>query len=278
MSNLYVDVDERSTDRLRSTLRRLRNTGRYFRDLRDDDDAVQYLLDVLFPDGVLRAWHMANISLDSVQERTTLALRPVILAPESWPFARGLSLGVSGSWPRTAPQPVLRIRDVFEIADAPTRAFEAQAEAFVYQAVRVPRGVAFADNLLNSQLATALPLISRDTQQRLQDWTGFIEWKRNLVRACARGLRYVSRAWSEDGNNLVFNLQVSDETTLVDALKALRNETLQAFPLEASADPWTFTPAEETEPRGRRARASVQGIPLGRAAPRGPRPGPFPHR
>jgi len=271
MANLYVDVDERSTDRLRNTLRRLRNTGRYFPDLRDDDDAVQYLLDVLFPDGVLSAWHVANVSLDNLQERTTLALRPVILAPESWPFPRGFSLGVSGSWPRTAPQPVLRIRDVFEIADAPTRAFEAQAEAFVYQAGRVPRGVALADNLLNSQLATALPLISRDTQERLQDWTGFIEWKRNLVRACARGLRYVARGWSEDGSTLVFRLQVSDEVALVDALKSLRNQDLQAFPLEASTDPWTFTPAEESEQRGRRTRTPAQGVPLGRAAQRDPR-------
>lgn len=271
MANLYVDVDERSTDRLRSTLRRLRNTGRYFLNLRDDDDPVQYLLDVLFPDGALRVWHVANVSLDNAQERTTLALRPVILTPESWPFPRGFSLGVTGSWPRTAPQPVLRIRDVFEIADAPTRAFEAQAEAFVYQAERVPRGVPFADNLLNSRLATALPLISRDTQQRLQDWTGFIEWKRNLVRACARGLRYVARGWSEDGSNLVFRLQVSDDAALIDALKLLRNESLQAFPLEASADPWTFTPVEETEQRGRRARQSAQGTPLGRAAQRDPR-------
>lgn len=271
MANLYIDVDERSTERLRGTVRRLHRTGRYFQDLHEDDDPVQYLLDVLFPDGAPRTWHVANVSLDNLQERTTLALRPVILAPEAWPFPRGFSLGVSGSWPRTAPQPVLRIRDVFEIADAPTRAFEAQAQAFVYQAERVPRGVPFADNLLNSQLAVELPLISRETQQRLQDWTGFIEWKRNLVRACARGLRYVARGWSEDGNNLVFRLQVSDEAALVDALKSLRNESLQAFPLEASADPWTFTPAEETEQRGRRGRMSAQGTPLGRATSRDPR-------
>lgn len=271
MANLYVDVDERSTERLRGTLRRLHRTGRYFQDLREDDDPVQYLLDVLFPDGAPRAWHVANVSLDHLQERTTLALRPVILAPEAWPFPRGFSLGVSGSWPRTVHQPVLRIRDVFEIADAPTRDFEAQAQAFVYQAERVPRGVPMADNLLNSQLADALPLISHETQQRLQDWTGFIDWKRNLVRACARGLRYIARGWSEDGNHLVFRLQVSDEAALVDALKSLRNETLQAFPLEASADPWTFTPTEETEQRGRRGRMSAQGIPLGRAASRDPR-------
>lgn len=265
MANLYVDVDgDKAAERLRRTVRRLRDTGRYFPDLRRDDDCVGYLLDMLFPDGVPREWHVANLSL--APERATLALRPAIRAAEAWPFPPGFSLAVVGSWPRNVPQPVFRIRDVFEIADTPTRSFEEQHEAFVYQAERVPRGVRLTENFLNEGLAERLPLISRDTRDRLEDWSAFIEWKRRLVRACARGLRYVAREWTPKGE-LAFRLQVRDEAALADALRVLRNDTLQAFPLEASSDPWEFTPAEEGEQRGRRRQ---QGVTLGRPVQREP--------
>lgn len=263
MANLYVDIDERAVARLTATMTRLYRTGRYFQDAELDHDPIQLLLDVLFGDGTRKQWHAANLSIGDTQDRTKLALRPVIHTAEAWPFPRSFSLTVVGSWPLKAPQPVFRITDIFETADSPTRDFEAVIDTFVYQSERVPRGVPIQDNVLNSSLLQALPLISRSTRDRLQDWTDFINWKRNLVRASARGVRYVSRRWNEAGNALLFTVQATGKAPVDEALRILGMSTLHAFPVEASTDPWEFIPIEDNDARGRARRGPVRGYEMG---------------
>lgn len=267
MANLYVGIDEKAEDRLSRSIERLHETGRYFPEL-GGDEPVDHLFDVLFPEGVPRSWHVANVSLGPPGDDgyMHLALRPVIEAPEAWPmFPRGFSVGVKAYWPRRVAQPVLMINDVFEIADAPTRDFEARIDAFCYFQDPTERGLVRRDNVLDAALAQRLPPISRTTRDRMTDWSGFIGFKRRLVQARARGLRFVSRDWQDERTQaLVFTLQVPDTRTLEAAARALRGEELHAFPLEASSDEWVFQPGDDGTGRGPRRR--WYSVELGRAA------------
>lgn len=259
MANLYVWVDKHQERALNKRVWDLHRRADYFPDLQDGEDGVRHLVHELFPDNQPVRVHASNISLTSGEQiRTTLALRPVIDPLGERRFPKGKSLALTGSWDRRVPQPIFLISGIAEISDCPTRDFERVLDPFVYH--QDPQGgFRRADNVLNSEEVSSLPLISQDTQRRLKDWDGFIAWKRNLVHASAVGLRYVACGWHDD-THLGFDVVAPDEATLRQTVRRLSRDDLRAFVLEASDDPLNFKPSDAPRP------ARLRDVRLGRSA------------
>lgn len=260
MANLYVWAEEQALDVIHRSVARLYGTGRYFADWLPETDATAYVIHKLFPDGGRVALHVANVGLAQREDGfLLLALRPVVDSPEGWPFPAGFSVGVRASWPRRAPQPVLMIQDVFEIADSPTRPFERLIDVFAYHADPMARGAWRQNNVLTSELAGQLPPISVITEEKLQDWRAFIAWKRKLVQAKTVGLRYVEPSWAGE-RSVSFRVVSESPESLAAVGRALAREDIRAYPLAASSEDRVFRPVEDT------GRKRTVTYPLGRAA------------
>lgn len=237
MANLYVWVDDRCRDKLTRSVNELARRHPLFRKLLAEGDGIQNLLNLVFPQGMPMEYLAANLSNENrPDESLSLALRPVISPEQPWPFPRGCSLVARGLW--QTGNPVFKVQDFFEVADAPSHTYERNLAVVVYQDnPQLPR-TQRSNYALTRELALELPPISVMTREKLTDWSDFLKWKRKLVSEKTRGLRYIQRDWHED--RIVFKVVAEGEQYLRDVHQSVSRQTVMAFELNVSVDPWTF--------------------------------------
>ena len=114
------------------------------------------------------------------------------------------------------------------------------------------------DNLLTAETLSGLPPISIETSNNLRSWTDYLDWRNRLVAENARTIRYLRAQRNLDGSVSFF--AVHDGTGDPPNLSWLRREELEAVPLSASADPWTFREPEKDDRRPwQRVRTTLLG-------------------
>ena len=114
------------------------------------------------------------------------------------------------------------------------------------------------DNLLTTKTLSDLPPISIETSSKLKSWTDYLDWRNRLVAENARAIRYLRAQRNQDGSISFF--AVHDRSGEAPSLSWLRHEELEAVPLSASADAWTFQELENDDRRQRRRpRATILG-------------------
>jgi hypothetical protein len=114
------------------------------------------------------------------------------------------------------------------------------------------------NNLLLSDLLSSLPPVSLETRENLKSWTEYLDWRKRLVAENARAIRYLRAQRNQDGS-LSF-LVVHDGSASAPSVSWLRCEELEALPLSASGDTWTFLEPETDNGRQKRyTRATLLG-------------------
>lgn len=114
------------------------------------------------------------------------------------------------------------------------------------------------DNLLTTETLSGLPPVSIETSNNLRSWTDYLDWRNRLVAENARTIRYLRAQRNHDGSVSFF--AVHDGTGEAPNLSWLRREELEAVPLSASADSWTFREPEKDAHRPwQRVRATLLG-------------------
>lgn len=258
MANLYVEVDEKSRERLKKKVELLQRRHRTFRDwLKAAEDPITRLVELLFPDGIPMTYAAANLSYRNNPERNiTLALRPLEKGGH-WPFRSGVSLAVKGYWPTQARMPRLQIQDIYETADVPLQSYERELDVIVCDFDNNPvHRRASENNALTQELARDLPPIAYATGKKLDGWADYLQWKRNLIQERARGIRYTGRSWSENGKGsmIVFVVVAENKETLRNSYSFLSRQDVMVQGLEASMDSWNYKAGSETKinklPRG----------------------------
>ena len=251
MANLYVEVDEKSRERLKKKVELLQRRHRTFRDwLKAAEDPITRLVELLFPDGIPMTYAAANLSYRNNPERNiTLALRPLEKGGH-WPFRSGVSLAVKGYWPTQARMPRLQIQDIYETADVPLQSYERELDVIVCDFDNNPvHRRASENNALTQELARDLPPIAYATGKKLDGWADYLQWKRNLIQERARGIRYTGRSWSENGKGsmIVFVVVAENKETLRNSYSFLSRQDVMVQGLEASMDSWNYKAGSETK-------------------------------
>ena len=105
-----------------------------------------------------------------------------------------------------------------------------------------PDGVLRPGNLLTASFLSSLPPMSAETRERLEEWFNYLDWKDRLLSANARGIRYF-RTWKNEDGTRSF-LVVSDGSEKNAPPGWFRKAEIEAVPLGASSDPWSYRERE----------------------------------
>lgn len=233
------------------------------------DNKAEYFCQLFFPsNGLATQCFLANLSLiDSSNKKISLAIR----IPYHASFAEYLpdhcTVSVIGYWNTQVPSPVFAPeRIIITHNDLEAASFEHEIE-FVAQQIEdgqyPPRGV---QNILTTQLAQDLPKISVETNKRLQDWRGFLNFKRRLIRQKTAGLRYIHYKLNPNTLHLELLVIADSETKLQEVRRIFTRQSLRLFSLDISSNVWSFAlpedakdSKEQKQPRGFELAQVVRG-------------------
>ena len=283
-----------SDDELRDQIRdRLRNelgrkSSRLFLDDEDMGDPLAAVERVLFGDGAERTFFLSNSSTGGrrscwmadrgrcpMEERSecclerlpcnTILIRPKKDIPSVARMFPGDEVLAIRAFLFNCPERhdgcVASIVDYVWAPNCEARPFERELRASFVSQEMVSQNWELRghpNNLLTAKTLSDLPPISIETSNKLKSWTDYLDWRNRLVAENARAIRYLRAQRNQDGSISFF--AVHDGSGDAPNLSWLRHEELEAVPLSASADAWTFRELENDDRRPRRRlRATVLG-------------------
>jgi hypothetical protein len=208
---------------------------------------VEHFRNLFFPNTMTGDFFIANVSLN--EAFPVLSIRPAAIGPR---LAAALPPGVSiailchlNRWWMPGDRPFLTVHGILDILDSDPRDFEQRHRVNVFSEQSAINPDHVRSNVLGTQsFCESLPPISRITQRELTEWREYLDWKRALIAENLDGLRFVDAEITPDG--LVhFTTVAPDEAHFQRCARHFRRDELNAFPLNYSEDPWTFTLSEE---------------------------------
>ncbi|MEM4188637.1 MAG: AAA domain-containing protein, partial [Candidatus Hadarchaeum sp.] len=246
-ANDYLDRDGENWPGLLGQLQeiRRRHRGLLFPDLSEDADLLEAFLAMFFPEDIVRDYFVANISLSD--ERVFLMIRPAVITPRmEAALPAGVILAICGRLHDhrvNSDNPVLLVQRIVELSPCRQRPFEGRIRVkTVTSTDMIYPGRKRQNNVLTQAFIEALPPISRQTKQRLQEWEEYLDWKEQLVKCKLDGVRYLTRDLVMKGASpRIRFLIVAENSEAFDSSKrVLKQSELAAFGLDYSLNPWRF--------------------------------------
>jgi hypothetical protein len=216
------------------------------------ENLIEHFRNLFFPNAMSGDFFIANVSLD--ESFPVLTIRPAAIGPRlAAALPPGISLAILchlNRWWMPGDRPLLTVHGILDILDSDPREFEQRHRVSVFSEQSAINPDHVRSNVLCTQrFCEELPPISRITQQQLTEWREYLGWKRALIAENLDGLRFIDADITSDG--LIHFITVApDEAHFQRCARHFRKDELNAFPLNYSEDPWTFTLNEEDrEPR-----------------------------
>ena len=101
-------------------------------------------------------------------------------------------------------------------------------------------GSGYKRNLFRSKDVAGLSPFAMNNAERFSQWGSFLNFKYNLVRYRAQGLRYISWNYEQQSGSLVFAVVAPDRDTLYKACSAMRRQSMVAYKYDVSSDVLSF--------------------------------------
>jgi superfamily I DNA and/or RNA helicase len=243
--NLYLDFGKHR-EYLEGRLARFKCS--YGRDLLLGENGTQSILDgfvsTTFPEGLAQKYYFANTSL--IGKSTNLIVRPKLEGPRLRDaFPKDVVLCVRGHLsPSSGWNPIVIIDQIVDISDSPSRDFEVEATVVPYTSEDRVYRASRSNNVLTADFLVSLPEISKQTRLQLEEWRGYLSWKKTVLESRRVGVRYLRR---EIRAGLIYFLIVSaKDKSLSDVQRLLATEDVAALPTACSSDAWVFSPPKDT--------------------------------
>jgi len=250
-ATLFWKLSEDSYDKLEKSFPYLlRNQPSLKALFNNVDNKVEHFCQLFFPsNGLAMQCFLANLSLtDLSDKKISLAIR----VPHHASFAKYLpdhcTVSVIGYWSTRAPLPIFAPEKIIITNNNIEAANYEHEIEFVAQKIddgqRPPHGV---QNILTPQLAQDLPKISVETNNRLQEWRDFLNFKRRLIRQKTAGLRYIHYNLNPNTLHLELLVLADSETKLQEVRRIFTRQNLRLFSLDISSNDWSFALPEDSK-------------------------------
>lgn len=238
---IYYDIEYRR-DSLENQLKELlvKFKNKIFPDF-SSENILDHYMSLVCPEHLSQTIHICNVTLtrDIPDPYTYILLRPKIDGPRlARAFPRDLSIAMKGYLHRGKyGDHSVSITHLVLIPDTDNREFEYEenVELVSLKSVRT-----LSDNLLTEDYVNKLKAypISVLTQRNCELWTQYLDWRYEMVKASAKGIRYVGHSVNDKG--LTFKVVCQDKDTFIKLIPSLRFDDIYAYEPEYSSDEWDF--------------------------------------
>ncbi len=241
VKKVYYDIEYRRESLERQLIElRAKFKNKLFTDL-GSQNILDYFMKLICPEHLSKTFHICNVTIasDIPDPYTYILFRPKIdgvLLPQAFP--RDLSIAMKGFIHRGRfGDHSISITNLVLVSDTENREFEYEenVELISLKSVRL-----LSDNLLTEEYVNKLMAnpISVITQRKCELWTQYLDWRFEMVKASAKGIRYVDHTVDDKG--LTFKVVCKDKNTFLKLLPSLRFDDIYAYEPEYSSDDWDF--------------------------------------
>lgn len=222
----------------------------------DQGDLVTSFIDKVFSIGLDSTIYMSNRTLNN-DGKYTICIRPKITPLLESQTKEGVSFMLKGTVDFTrSKSPDFVIQGLFEVQDKGVQFYEVEqgVQIYLYNQRDYNR---IKSTVLTLDIIEDLPSISQITQERLNDWFDYIEWRNTVLESRLEGLYVVEKNISEyidEFDERQFNLEITVIANSEVEMNRFNNKYIRSLSMallkeEASSEPYTFTYNNESRER-----------------------------
>ncbi len=205
-----------------------------------NENILDYYFELVSPEHLSQTFFISNVNLNKEKSTPYIFLRPKIDGPRlETAFPHGLCVAFKGTlFEERTGGFSMTVFALVVISQSNRKEFELEAEAELVQK-KIPQFR--KNNLLTPDYVEMLQNnpISITTQDNLDRWLSYLDWREEMVRVSAQGIRYVDHHVNKKG--ISFKAVCQDRETLKSVMPALRYDDIYAYEKEYSSDEWDFS-------------------------------------
>ena len=268
--NSLKDVRDKLTEKLKSFLKTQKDTF-IFKDETGDGDILPAVEGLLMPKDIVQTYYLSNcsnkerdckiancpLSLEgedraekcplSRNDCSAVILRPKCDRPRfeaMFPGNEILAVKASVRFCPEEPQgAVLAIRDFVWVPKCEKRPYEIEVYAKIIMG-QTHLWDKRPDNILNGNVVSQLPPISLITMKNVKNWLSYLDWRSQLIKVKKQGIRYWGWEPGVDKGTITFNVVAPSQEEFDRTRIWRRGDSVYAYSLTNSADPWVFRDRE----------------------------------
>lgn len=200
-----------------------------------EDNILDYYFELVSPEHLSQTFYISNVNLNREKSMPYIFLRPKIDGPRlESAFPHGLCVAFKGTlYQERTGDYSMTVFDFVVISQADRKEFELEAEVELVQK-KIPQYR--SNNLLSLEFVDILQSnpISLSTMENLDRWLSYLDWREEMVRVSAKGIRYIGHAVDEKG--VSFKVVCQDKDTFIKLIPSLRFDDIYAYEPEYSSN------------------------------------------
>jgi len=204
-----------------------------------EENILDYYFQLVSPEHLSQTFCISNVNLNREKSIPYIFLRPKIDGPRlESAFPHGLCVAFKGTlYQERTGDYSMTVFDFVVVSQANQKEFELEAEVELVQK-KVPQFR--KNNLLSPEFVEMLQNnpISLTTMDNLDRWLSYLDWREEMVRVSAKGIRYIGHTVNEKG--ITFKVVCQDKDTFIKMIPSLRFDDIYAYEPEYSSDEWDF--------------------------------------
>ena len=257
---LYLQYSNNDTEKLNNSIKELeKNFPHIFSGIEDNNKKLNYLLEKCFLEGYNNTCYFTNASHTYINKKgEAKESRKLYLRPKKTIFLEeNISDDLTLSFRGYVSIGFFVINEIVVIGNYEgCKEFETEINITPYH-TNIPRGR--RDEYLNELIdSTKNKSIAEHLNRNLEDWSKYLDWRKELVKIRLVGIKYFNFYFDEDKQYIIFHLAAPSKNDF-DKIRRyfIRRENIKVFDNEYSSNKWIF---KFNEKSGKNRDA----IPLGR--------------
>jgi len=204
-----------------------------------EENILDYYFELVSPEHLSQTFYISNVNLNREKSIPYIFLRPKIDGPRlESAFPHGLCVAFKGTlYQERTGDYSMTVYDFVVVSQADRKDFELEADVELVQK-KVPQFR--KNNMLSPEFVEILQRkpISLTTMDNLNRWLSYLDWREEMVRVSAKGIRYIDQTVDEKG--VSFKVVCQDKDAFIKLIPSLRFDDIYAYEPEYSSDEWDF--------------------------------------
>ncbi|WP_157151823.1 AAA domain-containing protein [Brachyspira sp. SAP_772] len=256
---LYLKYSNNDIEKLNNSIKELeKNFPNIFYGIKNNDEKLNYLLKECFWEGYNNTYYFTNASHTYTNKKgEKKELRKLYLRPQKGRFLEdNISDDLTLSFRGYVSVGFFVINEIVIIGNYDgCKKIETEIDVTPYHTNIPPRYRGeYLNELINYTMDKS---IAKHLNKNLENWSNYLDWRKELVKIRLAGIKYFNFYFDEDKQYIIFHLVARSKNDFDKIRKYFRRENIKVFDNEYSSNEWIFKFNEKS-------RKNRDAIPLGR--------------